>query len=170
MREYSITLDRPAEFHGGAGPVLGLKLYNEFRTTDPTSRLAIEGLILELVAEACRIDNRRHINPPAWLHQVQEILHERFRDAPPLRHIAKLVQIHPVYMATAFKAHFRCTIGEYVRRLRLEYACRELGQPGKSLAEIASAAGFADQSHLSRVFKQKLGVTPTEYRAGIHLN
>jgi len=170
MSEYSITLDGSAEFHGGPSAALALKLYHEFRSTDSASRLAIEGLILEIVAEACRLENRSEVSRPAWLRQLREVLHERFADALSLRDIAKLVDIHPVHMATVFKAHFNCTIGEYVRRLRVEYACRELGQSSKSLAEIASAAGFSDQSHLSRVLKERLGMTPTEYRARIRLN
>jgi len=165
MSEYSITLDGSAEFHGGPSAALALKLYHEFRSTDSASRLAIEGLILEIVAEACRLENSGTAGPPAWLRQVREILHEHFADALSLRDIAKLVDIHPVHMATAFKAHLHCTIGEYLRRLRVDYACRELAQSSKSLAEIASAAGFSDQSHLSRVLRQRLGMTPTEYRA-----
>src|SRR5215510_5253043 len=54
LREYSITLDRPAEFHGGAGAHLALRLYSEFRSTDFASRIAIEGLILEIIAQALR--------------------------------------------------------------------------------------------------------------------
>jgi len=167
MSEYSISLDHGAEFHGSAGAMLALKLYNEFRTADSASRLAVEGLILEIVAEACRIENRRQSGGPSWLGRVREILHERYVESLSLREIAKAVDIHPVYMATAFKAHFHCTIGEYVRRLRVQYACKELGQPGKSLAEIASAAGFSDQSHLTRVLKDRLGMTPAEYRASL---
>src|SRR5262249_52105387 len=144
---------------------LALRLYHEFRSTDAASRLAIEGLILEIVAEACRLENSGTAGPPAWLRQGREILHEHFADALSLCDKAKMVDIHPVHMATAFKAHLHCTIGEYLRRLRVDYACRELAQSSKSLAEIASAAGFSDQSHLSRVLRQRLGMTPTEYRA-----
>jgi len=149
---------------------LSLKLYHEFQSTDYASRLAIEGLILEIVAQACREGERRDNGEPAWLRRVREILHERFAEALTLGEIAELVDIHPIYMATAFKAHFHCTIGEYVRHLRVEYACRELSQSGRSLAEIAATAGFSDQSHFSRVLKERLGVTPTEYRARVRLN
>jgi AraC family transcriptional regulator len=170
MGEYSINLDRAVEFHGGPGAALALKLYNEFQSTDLASRLAIEGLILEIVAQACRTDSRRENSKPAWLCRVREILHERFAEAMTLREMAELVDVHPIYMATAFKAHFHCTIGEYVRDLRVQHACRELSQSARPLAEIAASAGFCDQSHFSRVLKERLGVTPTEYRARLRLN
>ena len=59
----------------------------------------------------------------------------------------------------------RCSPGEYQRRLRVEHAGRQLTTTRRSLAEIAAAAGFADQAHFSRVFKDQTGVTPTRFRA-----
>jgi AraC family transcriptional regulator len=170
MKEYSVNLDGSMEFQGGTAPSLALKLYKEFRLTDSASRLAIEGLILEIVAQAGRLENGREIKPPSWLDCVREIVQDRFADGLSLRDIAKLVDVHPVYLATAFKRHFRCTIGEYTRRQRIEYVCRELELSNKPLAEIAASAGFADQSHLSRVLKDRLGMTPSEYRSHLRLN
>jgi AraC family transcriptional regulator len=56
-------------------------------------------------------------------------------------------------------------MGSYVRRLRLEWAAKELGRTDSSLAAIALAAGFADQSHFTRAFKYQVGITPSVYRA-----
>jgi AraC family transcriptional regulator len=170
MGDYSVKLDRGVEFHGGPGAALSLRLYNEFQTTDYASQLAIEGLIMEIVAQACRQADYREAGEPGWLRRVREILQDRFAEALTLREIAELVDIHPIYMATRFKARFHCTIGEYVRHLRVEYACRELSQSARPLAEIAATAGFSDQSHFSRVLKERLGLTPTEYRARLRLN
>jgi AraC family transcriptional regulator len=72
--------------------------------------------------------------------------------------------VHPVYLACAFRRHYRSTVGEYVRRLRVEFACRELSATRAPLAQVALAAGFADQSQFSRTFKRVVGLTPTEYR------
>jgi AraC family transcriptional regulator len=54
---------------------------------------------------------------------------------------------------------------QYLRRLRLEWAAERLRKPDDPLAEIASAAGFADQSHFTRRFKRLFGVTPAVFRA-----
>ena len=59
----------------------------------------------------------------------------------------------------------RLLSGEYIRQLRVEYACRQLSSSSTALAEIASAAGFSDQSHFSRTFKRQIGMTPSQYRA-----
>lgn len=56
-------------------------------------------------------------------------------------------------------------MGEYLRRLRVESAWRQLAITDKPLSVIALDAGFADQAHLTRVFESLMGVTPGAYRA-----
>jgi AraC family transcriptional regulator len=54
---------------------------------------------------------------------------------------------------------------QYIRRLRLEWAAERLRKREESLAQIASAAGFADQSHFTTWFKRQFGTTPAAFRA-----
>ena len=56
------------------------------------------------------------------------------------------------------------TVGGYVRRLRLEWAAMELERTDTALAAVALAAGFADQSHFTRAFRDYTGFTPSVYR------
>jgi AraC-like DNA-binding protein len=61
------------------------------------------------------------------------------------------------------------SIGDFIRRQRLERVLSDLGDPvqrGKSIAEIAYGWGFADWSTFSRAFKTAFGITPSEARAG----
>ena len=74
------------------------------------------------------------------------------------------VGVHPVTLARAFRRTFGCTIGEYLRRLRIERAAEQLATGTQPLAEIALAAGFADQSHFSNVFRRRVGMSPSAYR------
>ena len=92
------------------------------------------------------------------------VLHDRFKENLELAEIAAVVGVHPVYMASMFRRHFHKTIGDYQRQLRVEFACKRLATGLMSLAEIALAAGFVDQSHFARVFKRSLGMTPGTYR------
>jgi AraC family transcriptional regulator len=144
---------------------LALKLYSEFRQMDVVSPLAMEGLALELIAESCRIPLQSERNgPPGWLQRVKEQLHDRFAENLSLHELAAPAGIHPTHLARAFRRHFRCTPGEYVRRLRVDYASQELARSETPLSEIALAAGFSDQSHFTAVFKRSLGLTPAAYR------
>jgi len=165
-REYSAILDCPVDLTGGAASRLGVQLYDEFRHLDGLSPLTIEGLFLELLAETSRrrlgsVD--RH--PPRWLDQVTEMLRARFAENLTLSDIAAAAGVHTVHLARVFRKFNGCTIGDYVRQLRIEYASRLLSTTETSLAEIALAAGFSDQSHFSRTFKSHTKMLPSEFRA-----
>jgi AraC family transcriptional regulator len=161
---YRAVLDTPADFRGGMLARLAFRLYQEFRQPDPFSPLAVEGLVLELVAERGRRAPHGSERRPPWLVRAQEILHARFAAPPSLAGLAREVDVHPVHLARTFRIRCGCSVGEYVRELRVEYACRRLTVSDSPLVEIALAAGFADQSHFARTFKRLRGLTPAEFR------
>ena len=164
-REPRVLLKDSEAFQGGLSVWLATRLYREFQLTDEASSLAIEGLTLELMAELSRKHVKPGRKPPAWLKQAKELLHAHFSEALTLDGIAKSVGTHPVHLARVFRQNYHCTIGEYVRKLRIGFACREISTTNSPLALIASQAGFYDQSHFSRTFKRIIGITPGEYRA-----
>jgi AraC family transcriptional regulator len=162
FHERAPALRNAADAQGGPPAALALRLYREFRLMDPVSPLAVEGLVLEIGAELARLATPARL--PPWLTRARELLHDRFRENLRLAEIASEVGVHPVHLAATFRRHFRQTIGDYHRRLRVEFACDQLAAGRAPLAEIALSAGFADQSHFARVFKRSLGVTPGTYR------
>jgi AraC family transcriptional regulator len=167
-RDYSLKLDNSIHCHGGLLAGLMMKLYREFRQADDASRLAIEGLALEMLAAASRNQTRfSDKQAPRWLERAVELLRERFPERLTMTDIATTVGVHPVHLAREFRRFRQCTVGEYLRELRIERACRQLQDSEESLADIATGAGFADQSHFCRTFKRVLGMTPAEYRAAL---
>lgn len=165
LKQDSLTLQGATSCRGTYLPQLSAKLNREFHKMDTAALLAIEGLCLEILAEASRASpapNERTI--PGWLREAREMLLDRFQENVTLAEVAVQVDIHPAYLATTFREKYGVTIGEFVRRLRIEQARSELSKGEQSLAAIALAAGFADQSHFSRTFKRYTGRTPTEYR------
>lgn len=166
VREHSMILERPAVFHGCAPAWLAARLYQEFRERDEVSPLAIEGLTLEMLSAASRSTRPLSSNrPPRWLEQARDYLNTNFASSTSLQSIAALVGVHPVYLAREFRNHFRLTIGDYVRQLRIRSACQQISESDASFIEIASSVGFCDQSHFTRTFKRYTGMTPGEYRA-----
>lgn len=162
--------ERSTDFRGGFLAALSARLYGEFHVSDACSALAIEGLMLEIVAEISRGHTRRvERNVPSWLELAREILRENASEPPSLQALAGTVGVHPVYLARQFRRRYHCTIGEYLRQLRLEAACRELSDLQAPLSVIAANAGFYDQSHFANTFKRYTGMTPTQYRATVSL-
>lgn len=162
--QHSIIANDSAEFRGVL-PLLAMKIYREFRQTDKVSSLIIEGLMLEILGEASRQSIKpAEGDPPRWLVRTREVLRDSFSENLSLTEIARNVGVHRTHLSREFRRHYRCTVGEYVRRLRIESACRELSASDAPLAEVAQAAGFFDQSHFGRTFKQFTGMPPALYR------
>lgn len=138
------------------------RLYREFNRKDEVSSLAIEGLILEILAEVSREKTNQN-NSSHWIKEVDEFLRSNFAESFTLEEIAQIADVHSVHLSRVFREKYGCTIGEYVRKLRIEFACRQI-KKDTPISEIALSAGFADQSHFTRVFKSQIGVTPIEYK------
>ncbi len=86
---------------------------------------------------------------------------ERSIDLPAIAGVTGLSPSH-------FARQFRVTIGkaphQYLMQLRIERAKRLLREPGTRVVEVAFACGFANQEHMTRLFKQHCGTTPAAYR------
>ncbi len=152
-------------FSGGPVSALVLRIYRESRVKDSVAPIIVEGLMLELLGHASRSLIKPPVRLPGWLMQARDLLQGRFNDSLNLVEVANIVGVHPTHLARSFKKHYRTTVGEYLRRLRLDWATRQLSETEDSIAEIASAAGFYDQSHFSHLFKQHTGLSPAEFRA-----
>jgi AraC family transcriptional regulator len=101
---------------------------------------------------------------PAWLAHARDLLHAEFARSPTVREVAHRIGVHPVHMTRVFHRHFGCTVGVYLRRLRLQAAATALAEGDLPLARIAAETGFADQPHLTRALRAAGGITPDAYR------
>jgi AraC family transcriptional regulator len=143
---------------------LAARLYREYHERRCYSALAIEGLVMEMMAVVGN-SQLREKRAPAWLARVEELLHSNFQQNLTLKDVAAEVGLHPVYLSKVFRQFRHQPIGDYLHELRVRFVCQQLACPDISLAAIATAAGFSDQSHLTRVFKQFTGMTPGAFRA-----
>lgn len=167
VKGYNTLLADPSALSNSSTAWLATKIYREFRNMDELSKMALEGLTLELMVETSRRAKRDERRRPVWLCNATDILNESFSNPPSLDEIADAIGVHPVHLARVFRQFHCCTIGEYIRNLRIDYARRRMLTSNDTLVEIALAAGFADQTHFSRSFKRVTGMTPTEFRAAI---
>lgn len=165
VRSYGAALDEPAHVTGGAMAWIAQRLYREFKADDLASSLAIEGLALELASESTRLAAAPSRHAPAWLTRAEELLRDRFLEEVRISEIAVEIGVHPVHFTRAFRAFAGCTPGEFVRRLRLDYAARLILTTRRSIVDVALACGFSSQSHFTTAFKRHTGLTPAAYRA-----
>ena len=158
-------LDRLVQLRGRSLSWLAWRLAGELRASDTAAPLAAEGFALELLAATSRETRSERARRPASAlasHCRGDAARRSLHGATEL---ANAVGVHPTHLARAFRARYGTSVGEYGRRVRLAWAAAELGRCDTGIATIAKQAGFADQSHFTRVFKRHVGVTPARYRA-----
>ena len=156
-------LDRVASFQDWQALLIALRIARELAVGDRFSALAVEGLALELCAVAGRACSPSPVQ--SWVLDAQALLSERFLQVPTVAEIATELGVHPARLARSFRAHYRESLGEHARRLRLEWAAAQLMRTDVELVSLAADAGFVDQSHFTRAFRKHFGITPAKYRA-----
>jgi AraC family transcriptional regulator len=140
---------------------IGDRLIGELRRHDSFSPLVVEGLMLELFAEAGR--TRDDSSKPAWLSEVRQAIACGLDEKIGLTSLARDVNVHPAHLARTFRRAYGRTIGELLRESRIEKA-KEKIVAGVPLCDVAAECGFADQSHLTRTFRRITGLTPSAFR------
>ena len=122
----------------------------------------VQEIVVETMALVLARDRKR--GGPAWLARALELLHDGYTTPLRVQDLARELDLHPVYLARAFRRASGCSVSTYRRRLQLSDAARRLAGGEESLATVALRSGFADQSHLCRAFRAAVGVSPGAFR------
>jgi len=127
------------------------------------SRLALVGD--RLTAHLRRADPRSPVHgDPGLAGRLRDLLDARTTEGLGLGldEAAALLHAHPTHLVRAFTREFGCPPHRYLTGRRVDLA-RRLLLAGMPPVEVANAAGFHDQSHLSRHFRRTLGTTPGRF-------
>ncbi|MBR1236993.1 helix-turn-helix domain-containing protein [Bradyrhizobium sp. AUGA SZCCT0182] len=101
---------------------------------------------------------------PKTLRRIREYIDDHIAQRIRVELLAKLANLSVCYFVRAFKRSMSVTPHEYLIRRRVELTMRLLSKTDMPLSEIALAAGFVDQSHCARRFRQHVGMSPRDYR------
>jgi AraC family transcriptional regulator len=103
--------------------------------------------------------------PRGRLRAVVEYIEEHLDASPSLEQMAEVAGLSPYHFARQFRTATGLPPHQYVIARRVERA-KELLQVGTnlSLTEVATCAGFSDQSHFSHHFRRLVGITPGQFR------
>ena len=163
LRECGRVPDHVAE-RNGEMTRLSLRLRREIVHSDVSSPLITEGITLELLGNLMRSGTVVDSRPPKWLARVIDRLNAEFAENISSEDLAADAGVHPVHLASVFRKFRNETIGDHVQKKRVERASELLHDTEVPLCEVAYTCGFADQSHFTRVFKRRVGITPGAYR------
>ena len=101
--------------------------------------------------------------PNLKLERAADYIRDNCTHPLKLEAICEAAQLSPSYLIRAFKQHYGMTPHAFLINRRIQFA-RDRLRSGKLIADVALEAGFADQAHFQRAFKQHLAATPGQYR------
>jgi len=107
--------------------------------------------------------------PPGGLsamqrHLILQYVNDHLTQNIRLVDLASMIGLSVFQFSRRFRGEFGCSPHAYVLDRRMEHAKRQLARADVPLKVVAADAGFADQSHMTRLFKRLLNVTPADYR------
>lgn len=133
------------------------------------NELAIECDWLELFSHLVRPDDTpRTGGDNRRLQQVVEYLRENLHRKIRLSTLANRVLCTEYHLIRIFKNQFGIPPHAFLIQLRIEAARKALAA-GTSICDTAFQTGFSDQSHLTRCFSKRYGVTPATYQKQLGL-
>ena len=108
----------------------------------------------------------RRVGPAteSLIEQVQFYIFEHISQEISRDDIAASVNLSPQYLSTVFKRETNCTLSDYIRNERINFAKRLLKQTNLPISVISENVGYDSLSYFSSVFRQIVGCTPREYR------
>jgi AraC family transcriptional regulator len=151
---------------------LGLALQAELEAGCPGGRLYGEAL-----ATALAVHLLQHYTvwppqmptyhgglPKARLGRVLEYMQAHLDRELSLPALAAEARMSPYYFSRLFKQSTGLSPHQYVLQQRVELATRLLADARLSIASVAQRVGFANQAHFTKIFSQRVGATPRQYR------
>ena len=130
-------------------------------------------LLLELLREASQPSNVK-LQTSNAIHSENEIIrkaqqyistHIREKLSVPL--VARQVDVSTSYLTALFHKNLQISPGEYIRRIKLQESKQMIRENDLNFTEIAAALQYSTVHHFSRQFKEKFGITPTEYAKSV---
>jgi AraC family transcriptional regulator len=139
-----------------------VKIYQELLSGDLYGPASVQMMLLSLFKYSGDITLKHPL--PLWVKKVRDFLNDQHHEEVSLCQISKVAGVHPVTVSKYFPKYVGCTMGEYMRKLKVETALHLIKASNASLTSIAYECGFFDQSRFTRSFKHYIGILPKKYR------
>ena len=103
----------------------------------------------------------------AIIRQAQQYITTHVREKLSVPVVAKNAKVSPSYLTALFQKHLQISPGEYIRRIKLQESKQMIREGSMNFTEISEALQYSTVHHFSRQFKEKFGITPTDYATSV---
>ena len=101
------------------------------------------------------------------IRQAQQYISSHIREKLSVTLVARQVDLSPSYLTALFHKNLQISPGEYIRRIKLQESKQMIRENNLNFTEIAAELQYSTVHHFSRQFKEKFGITPTEYAKSV---
>ncbi len=101
------------------------------------------------------------------IRRAQQYISAHIREKLSVPLVARMVDVSPSYLTALFHKNLQISPGEYIRRIKLQESKQMIRENSMNFSEIAAALQYSTVHHFSRQFKDKFGITPTEYAKSV---
>lgn len=101
------------------------------------------------------------------IRQAQQYISAHIREKLSVPLVARQVDVSPSYLTALFHKNLQISPGEYIRRIKLQESKQMIRENNLNFTEIAAELQYSTVHHFSRQFKEKFGITPTEYAKSV---
>ena len=101
------------------------------------------------------------------IQRAQQYISSHVRDKLTVPAIAQGIDVSASYLTALFQKHLQISPGEYIRRIKLQESKQMIREGKMNLTQIAAELQYSTIHHFSRQFKEKFGITPSEYARSI---
>lgn len=136
-----------------------IKIYKELYIDDLYTQDSIKNSLTSLFTPIPTSSQK-----PIWVNQLKEIVQDRWNEFISLDELSKTLNVHPVTISKYFKKYYYGSLGDYMRKVKVQKALNYLFHTQMSITEVAYASGFSDHSHMIRIFKLYLACSPKEIK------
>ena len=119
-------------------------------------------------ADAAKVETARTVHSEnEIIRRAQQYITANIRSKLSVPMVAQNVDVSPSYLTALFRKNMQISPGEYIRRMKLQESKQMIRENNMSFTDIAAALHYSTVHHFSRQFKEKFGITPTEYARSI---
>ncbi len=121
----------------------------------------------EMALRFCRMNALKNVrNYSVMVQRVLQLVDRDLSQPLSLQYLAGALNVNSSYLSSLFSREMGETLTEYVTDKRISYAANQLLKTQYPIKTVAKRAGIPDVQYFSRIFKRKMGVTPSRYRRG----
>ncbi len=146
-----------------------------FDESDFLKKLFLEGKAYQLLTrqiieyqDDLKNDNKRSVLKTTDVRLIEEaasLLRKKMAKGQTIKSLSKEVGLNPNKLQKGFQSFYGVTVNQYLHDIRLEHAKKLLLNTEYSMAQIVDAVGLSSNSYFSKIFKEKYGVQPSQFRS-----